>query len=289
MTTEKRRKPGASELPGDKKTASPGSQAGEARGAGTAHRIGVTVRPTLLFMTAFALNVTPHEAAHAAAGYLLGFSSTLYQMWVNPDAAAATPRQLMAIAVAGPIFSLTVGLMSWILYRRRYRRRPSGLLFLMLAIVGFYLFLGPVAAAAFGGDFNAALRFAGAPKLLMGAISVVGLLILPTMMYFMGKELSSWAPPWFSRGKAVLCTTIGPWLIGTLLITLVYLPLPGFLIGPNFAGSAFWIFAGIGAIRADRTTPASRPVSSITRTDLVVTAAAFLMVRLLVHGVRLAH
>jgi len=134
-----------------------------------------------------------------------------------------------------------------------------------------------------------ALRFAGAPKLLMNVISVVGVLILPTMMYFMGKELSSWAPPWFSRGKAVLCTTMGPWLIGTLLITLGYLPLPKFLIGPNFVGSVFWVFAVIGAILANRTVLAARPIRSLTRTDLIVTGAAFLMVRLLVHGVRLAH
>jgi hypothetical protein len=287
--TEKRMKRMASELPSDMETSSPGTQAGNERGAGTAHLIGVAVRPTLLFMTAFALNVTPHEAAHATAGYILGFSSTLYQMWVNPDAATATPRQLIAIAVAGPIFSLTVGLISWILYRQRYNRKPSGLLFLMLAIVGFYLFFGPVAAATFGGDFNVALRFAGAPKLLMNVISVVGVLILSTMMYFMGKDLSSWAPPWFSLGKAVLSTTMGPWLIGTLLITLVYLPLPKFLIGPNFAGSVFWVFAVIGAILANRTIPAARPIRSLTRTDLILTGTAFLMVRLLVHGVRLAH
>jgi hypothetical protein len=220
---------------------------------------------------------------------MLGFSSTLYQMWVNPDAAAATPRQLVAIAVAGPIFSLTLGLIGSVLYLWRYSRRPSGLLFLMLAIVGFYLFLGPVAAAAFGGDFNVALRSAGASKLLMNVISVVGVLILPTMMYFMGKELSSWAPPWFSRSKAVLCTTVGPWLIGTFLITLVYLPLPKFLIAPNFVGSGFWAFAVIGASLSKRTMPAVRPIRSLTRADLIVTAAAFLMVRLLVHGVRLAH
>src|ERR1700733_13653063 len=279
----------AAETPNDMVPSSPSGQAGSVPSAGAAYMLGVAFRPTLLFMTAFALNVTPHEAAHATAGYMLGFSSTLYQMWVNPDSAAAMPRQLIAIAVAGPIFSLTVGLTSWILYCWRYSRKPSGLLFLMLAIVGFYLFLGPVAAATAGGDFNVALRFAGASKLLMNVISVVGVLILPTMMYFMGKELSSWAPPWFSRGKAVLCTTMGPWLIGTLLITLGYLPLPKFLIGPNFVGSVFWVFAVIGAIQANRTIPAARPIRSLTRTDLILTGAAFLIVRLLVHGVRLAH
>jgi len=50
-------------------------------------------------MTAFPPKVTPDEAAHATAGYMLGFSSTLFQMWLNPDAAAVTTRQLIAIAL----------------------------------------------------------------------------------------------------------------------------------------------------------------------------------------------
>jgi hypothetical protein len=249
----------------------------------TANRIGVAVRPTLLFVTAFALNATPHEAVHAATAYMLGFSSTLYQMWVNPDAAAATPRQLIAIAVAGPIFSLTLGLISFVLYRWRYSRRPSGLLFLMLAIIAFYIPLG----GSILGDIHLALRFGGASKLLMNAISIVAVLMLSTMMYFMGKELCSWAPPWFSRSKAVLCTTVGPWLIGTVLMTLVYLPFPKFLFVPNLVGSVFWVFAVIGAIRSDRTIPVARPIRSLTQADLIVTAAALLMVRFLVHGVRL--
>jgi hypothetical protein len=126
-----------SEAPSD--TTQPGYETSKATAV---DRTGVALRPTLLFMTAFALNASPHEATHAVTAYMLGFSSTLYQMWVNPDAAAATPRQLIAIAVAGPIFSLTVGLISFVLYPWRYSRRPSGLLFLMLAIIAFYIPLG---------------------------------------------------------------------------------------------------------------------------------------------------
>lgn len=259
------------------------TQPGYERGRGVAHRAGIAARPTILFVTGFALNATPHEAVHAATAYMLGFSSTLYQMWINPDTDAATPRQLIAIAVAGPIFSLTVGLISWFLYRQRYSRKPSGLLFLMLAIVAFYIPLG----GAIGGDIHLALRFGGTSKLLTSAISIVAVLMLSTMMYFMGKELFSWAPPWFSRSKAVLCTTVGPWLIGTVLMTLVYLPSPRFLIAPNLIGSVFWLFAVIGAIRADRTIPGARPICSLTQADLIVTAAALMMVRFLVHGVRL--
>jgi hypothetical protein len=155
----------------------------------------------------------------------------------------------------------------------------------MLAIVALYIPLG----GSIAGDIHLALAFGGASKLLMNVVSAVAVLMLSTMMYFMGKELCTWAPPWYSRSKAVLCTTVGPWLIGTVLVTLAYLPLPKFLIGPNLIGSIFWIFAVIGAIRAGRATPTLRPMGSVTRADLIVTAAAFLMVRLLVHGVRLTH
>jgi len=156
---------------------------------------GIAVRPTLLFVAAFALNVTPHEAVHAAIAFLLGFSSTLFQMWVNPDATTASSRQMAAIAVAGPVFSLALGAISWLLYTWRYRDRASGLVFLMLSIVGIYSFLGPLAGAAFGGDFNIVLKAIGASKVIQNVASATGLVLLPLFMFFMGKELSLLGTP----------------------------------------------------------------------------------------------
>ena len=250
---------------------------------------GIAIRPTLLFVAAFALNVTPHEAAHAVAAYLLGFSSTLFQMWVNPDAETASSRQVVAIATAGPIFSLAVGGIAWLLYKFRYNRSPAGLVFLMLAVVGIYSFLGPVTGAAFGGDFNVALRSIGASKIIQNATSATGLVLLPLFMFFMGKELSRWAPLSFGCAKAVVCTTGAPWLIGTLLILLVYWPLPRFLIGPTLIGSSFWLFAVFGAAYGFSRRRTANLATSVTRSDLIITVFALIMVRMLVHGVRLAH
>ena len=70
------------------------------------HTWVVACRPTLLFVVAYALNVTPHEFVHALTSYSLGFNSTVFQMWVNPDSAQATASQLAIIAVSGPLFSL---------------------------------------------------------------------------------------------------------------------------------------------------------------------------------------
>lgn len=148
-------------------------------------------------MAAFALNVTPHEAVHAAVGYLLGFSSTLFQMWVNPDAATASSRQMAAIAALS--WERSLGCSS----KWRYRDRAVGLVFLMLGIIGIY----PLAGAAFGGDFNIVPKAIGASKIIQNAASATGLVLLPLFMFFMGKELSWWSPLSFGRTKAVVCTT----------------------------------------------------------------------------------
>ncbi len=246
-------------------------------------------QPTLLFVAAYMLSITPHEAAHAITSYVLGFNSTLFQMWVNPDPTNATSRQLADIAAAGPIFSLAVGVTCWLFYQRRFRRRPSALLFLMLATVGIYSFLGPLTGSALGGDFSLAFNFLDASKVVRYLASMTGFVLLTCFMFFTGRKLVGWAPSNFGRVKAVGCTTVAPWLVGTALILLVYWPLPTFLIGSTVGGSVFWLFAVIGATVAFSTTRPAEAISSFTSWDLVITLVAMVMVRLLVHGVRLAH
>jgi hypothetical protein len=250
---------------------------------------GVICRPTLLFVVAFALNVTPHEVVHAITGYLLGFNSTVFQMWVNPDSAEATSTQLAIIAASGPVFSLAVGLVCWMLYRRRFRNTASGLAFLMLAIVGIYSFLGPLTGAAFGGDFHLAFTFLHVPAPVGYLTPATGVLFIASFMFYAGRELVRWAPREFDRAKAVACTTLAPWLVGTLLLLLVYWPLPGFLVGSMLGGSAFWAFAVLGAILGFPTRRTAETMSSFTRSDLVLSIAALAMVRLLVNGIRLTH
>jgi hypothetical protein len=250
---------------------------------------GVICRPTLLFVVAFALNVTPHEIIHAIASYLLGFNSTVFQMWVNPDSAQASPRQLAIIAVSGPTFSLLVGVVCLVLYQRRFRDRPSGLGFLMMGMVGIYSFLGPLAGAALGGDFHIAFTFLHISAPVGYLVSVIGFVLLPCFMFYMGRELLRWAPRKFGRGKAVACVSLAPWLVGTLLLLLVYWPLPGFLIGSLLGGSVFWAFAVLGAALGFPTRKPVEGITSFTRLDVVLTIAAVAIVQLLVNGIRLSH
>jgi len=248
------------------------------------------VRPILLFVTAFALNISPHEAAHALAAYLMGFSSTLFQMWVNPDAAPATPAQLAVIACAGPIFSLIVGIVCWLLYTKAYKTKRAGLFFLMMATMGVYSFLGPLAGIAFGGDFNnAAILFFEASKPVLYLASGVGSALLGAFMFVMGMELSRWGPPAFGRMENAICTTAAPWIIGTALSILVYLPLPRFLIASAISGSSFWAFAVIGAAFGYSRTRTSKAAPPLSLLDLILLGVALTFVRVLAHGIRLSH
>ena len=250
---------------------------------------GITCRPTLLFVVAFALNATPHEVVHAITSYLLGFNSTVFQMWVNPNSAEAMPRQLSIIAVSGPLFSMAVGLVCWAVYKQRLSERPSGLAFLMMTTMGIYSFLGPLAGAALGGDFYSAFTFLHISKPVGYLASATGFILLTSFMYHMGKELLQWAPLEFSRAKAVACTTLAPWLVGTFLLLLVYWPLPGFLVQSTIGGSAFWAFAVLGAALGFPNGRPAETISSFSRSDLIFTVAALAMVRLLVNGIRLTH
>ena len=251
--------------------------------------VGCRLSPHSLVLVAYALNVTPHEIVHALTSYWLGFDSTVFQMWVNPDSAEATPSQLAIIAILGPLSSLLVGAVCLVLYQGRFRDKPSGLAFLMMAMVGIYSFLGPLAGAALGGDFHLAFTFLQTSTTVAYLASAIGFILLPSFMYYIGRELLRWAPRNFGRVKAVASSTFAPWFVGTFLLLLLYWQLPRFLVGSTIGGSAFWAFAVLGAAPGYPSRPPAATISSFTRADFILAIAALAMVRLLEHGVRLAH
>jgi hypothetical protein len=123
-----------------------------------------------------------------------------------------------------------------VLYQRRSRERPSGLAFLMMAMVGIYSFLGPLAGATLGGDLHLAFTFLQISTTVAYLASAIGFLLLRSFMYYIGRELLRWAPREFVHVKAVACTTLAPWLVGTFLLLLLYWPLPRFLVGSTIGG-----------------------------------------------------
>jgi hypothetical protein len=249
----------------------------------------VVARPTMLFVAAYALNSSPHEATHALVAYALGFNSTLFQMWVNPDAAAASPGKLAIIAASGPLFSLAVGTVCGLLYWSVYRSRSAGLFLLMMSLIGIYFFLGPVVGASFGGDFQAALEFINAPRSVRLVATALGIVLLAFWMFCMGEELTRWVPSQADRTVKVLATTVAPWLIGVAFVALLYWPLPRSLLGSTLSGSVFWIFAVVGALYRTSAKPSDSMGFPMGWPDAVVLVSALLLVRILALGIRITH
>jgi hypothetical protein len=157
----------------------------------------------------------------------------------------------------------------------------------MMAMVGIYSFLGLLAGAALGGDFHIALTFLHIPTTVAYLASAIGFL-LPAFMFCIGRELLRWAPRGFNRAESVGCVTLA-WLVGTSVLLLLYWPLLRFLVSSTIGGSVFWVFAVLGAAIGFPTKSRAETVSSLTRADIILSAIALTIVRLLVHGIRLAH
>jgi predicted transporter len=124
-------------------------------------------------------------------------------MWVNPDAAAASPGNLAIIAASGPLSRLAVGTICGVLYWSIYRSRPTGLFFLTMCLIGIYFFLGPMVGASFGGDCQAALEFINAPSSVRLAATALGIVLLAFWMFCVGEELTRWVPSQADRTAKV--------------------------------------------------------------------------------------
>jgi hypothetical protein len=246
--------------------------------------VTVPLRTTVLFFTAYALNTTAHEFAHALTAYSLGLRSTIFHYYTHVDFTGTEPSPRVLVAIAGPVFSLIFGLTCWLVYRKT-RFKPSKLPWLYLAILGISIFSGNLFAASFTGDFGTAATILNVDPTIRLLVSILGLTLTCAFMYAMGQELVQWSPPGSSRTGAVIYMIAWPALLGTALVILAFLPLPAQFIAGWMATSLFWLFAAWGASLASGTgggDPQTRPV------EYLAAAAALAVVRILVAGVSLA-
>ena len=83
------------------------------------------LRPIVWFVAASMVTTILHELAHASVAFALGVRSTLFNYSASLD---LTPAQAdtnlpVLIRLAGPVFCLGLGLLSWGAFRRA---RPTG-------------------------------------------------------------------------------------------------------------------------------------------------------------------
>src|SRR6185436_8310865 len=118
------------------------------------------------------------------------------------------------------------------------------------------------------------------------AITITALILVCAFLFVMGRELAKWAPPEASRSAAMVQMTVLPAVLGTALVILAFLPLPGQFILGWISTSFFWLFTAAGAFFGSKDRSASEDLR-IRPFDYVGAAAVLAAVRILATGILL--
>ena len=242
------------------------------------------LRPIVLFAAAYTIVGILHELTHALTAYALHVPSTLFHLGVNLDRAHGTLNQRAVIGVAGPLFTLAVGLLCWGAYRKAQNSR-LGLPLLYLVMFGMGTFFGNLMSASFVGDLSQVSLAFQLPMRVRYAASGAGVLLLCGLSFLIGMELRKWTPAGVGAAKAMIGVIAFPAIAGTAIVVLVYLPMPWNFAVARIAESSFWIFAAVGTLISRK-----RPVDSSQNlglgwADFAVLLVAVFVVRLMAGGI----
>ncbi|GAB3841834.1 hypothetical protein [Hymenobacter jeollabukensis] len=251
--------------------------------------LGRTILTALCAYTAaFLLTTLLHELAHAVVGKLLGTMPVLYNSHVDGRNEQVPAATTLAVALAGPLFSLLQGAVLLALARRDRGSGFGSLTLLFLAVFGLINFLGYVMTSPFVpyGDLGKAVVLLGLPQwaALVAAVVSAALLawvIRGTGPLFLRFVPAAAQPVLAERGRYVRGLLLWPWLLGSIIITALAWPLPTLLslIYPPMSSMVLGAAWG-GAMRA-ATSPQAATAPLLPRQlglalgALLVTAAVF--------------
>jgi len=245
------------------------------------------LRPIVLFAASYTVTTIAHELAHALTAYALGIPSTLFHFAVNIDPPYGTLSQLAVIGVTGPLFALIIGLLSWGAYTRtRNSRLELPLLYFVMFGVG--TFFGNLMSTAFVGDFSRLALTLQLPMAVRYSASILGMLLLGSLSFFIGREMRRCTPVGVSATKAMIGVIAIPAILGTAIALLISLPIPSVFAYARMAESSFWITAAVGTWISRKPPTNDRRTFDLGWTDIVFLLAVALLVRLIAGGITFA-
>lgn len=178
----------------------------------------VLLQSTTALTTMSIVSITVHEIAHLVADLLHGTGATLLPNSVEAVDARPLDEQAV-IAIAGPVASVVLGLVVYLLHRRMadgYGRLLVMWLGLTSAQIGFGYFL--VAPFLSAGDTGKAFAIWAVPTAGYVLATVVGVVGTLTLSALTAREVA----PWLVVVNDLRPVVILPWLLATLLLTAVY-------------------------------------------------------------------
>ena len=249
--------------------------------------IKVSFKPAVLFFSANALSYPLHEMFHALTAYSLNVNSTLYHFYVDIDHTRTSVYDKVLIAVAGPILSSVFGLLFWVAYKK-CKNSTYKLFMFYAAIAGISIFLGNVFSTAFAGDFHTAARLMRFSFRLQTFVTLTGLILLSIFMYRVGKEFLFFSFTGVTTFRGVIKSfLLIPWILGTPLLILCFLPLPNYFITGMISSSIFWVIPVVSAvINRKKVKPVEYISPTLNYIDIILVLFSILVVRSLIYGVR---
>ena len=198
---------------------------------------------TCVYIAAFLLTELLHELAHALMALALGGQPVLYNSSVRNLDSLSNSKQVL-VALAGPVFSLLQGLVVLVFARKSRATGPVALFALFFGAFGVINFLGYLMITPFVpyGDLGQVAAIWRLPMpLVIGAAVAAGITLTisirrlaPLFMRFVPAEVATPATR-ADKGRMLRALIAWPWLIGSVLITLLSWPLPtfaSFLVAP---------------------------------------------------------
>ena len=221
-------------------------------------KIVLVVQSALLYVLAFMLTTIWHEFGHAIVGVLAGGHPTMYHnSVVGDESVVMSLAASLAVKMAGPLFSLfQAGVFSW-LFVRSTRRTLVPLFVLWMAVLGYNNFFGYLFTSSFAkaGDLGQVVALLEFPWYGIALVSLIGISGQLFVIALLTKPFLSFMPAGIDvsdraeRLRFMKTVLIFPWLIGSVVYSLLALPSPALisLVYPFMSGMPFimpWKAAG---------------------------------------------
>jgi len=194
----------------------------------------ISINSTVLYVIAFLLTTIIHESGHAIIGLINGSEPILHHNYVEHlGIDQLSIFQKVSISLAGPLFSLVQGLVVGLLYLKIKKQSFCKLFLLWFSVLGFfnffgYLMTGPIFKM---GDIGKAFLLTNTPLVIQIFIAIIGAAILFYIAYKLTIPFLqfSYKQEWIADPKLrkdfSFNIIILPWIIGSLIVTILYLPI----------------------------------------------------------------
>ncbi len=210
----------------------------------------IILNSTVLYITAFLCTTVLHELAHAVAGLVNSSQPVIHHNYVEHlSKNQLSVFQQTSIALAGPVFSLLQGLLAGLIYLRSKRNNLLQLFLLWLSVLGFNNFLGYLMTGPFfnAGDIGKVYQVLEIPLYVQFIIAFLGMLTLLliayklTVMFLQFSYKKVWVESEIARKNFSFRIIILPWILGSVVITILYLPVIAVIsiIYPVMSGMVF--------------------------------------------------